>query len=208
MEQEALSSLSSTPDLDLARRHRYGDSSAFEEVYRSYASMVFNLCLRMVGNREEAEDLAQEVFLRIHRHLGRFSGRSALKTWIYRVTINYCRSKLSRKRWFMRSIKEEDEEGGVQLEDTARGPEDQTLAHDDARTVMKALLQVKPKFREAVVLRDLEGMSYDEIAEVLKVRIGTVRSRIARGRERLRTVLEKTVLEKAVLEKTVLEKTS
>lgn len=192
MEQEALSSLSSTPDLDLARRHRYGDSSAFEEVYRQYVQMVFNLCLRMVGNREEAEDLAQEVFLRIHRHLGRFSGRSALKTWIYRVTINYCRSKLSRKRWFMRSIKEEDEEGGVQLEDTARGPEDHTLANDDARTVMKALMNVKPKFREAVVLRDLEGMSYDEIAEVLKVRIGTVRSRIARGRDQLRTVLDKS----------------
>lgn len=190
MEQDALNSLSSTPDLDLARRHRYGDASAFEEVYREYAQMVFNLCLRMVGNREEAEDLAQDVFLRIHRHLGRFSGRSALKTWIYRVTINYCRSKLSRKRWFTRTLKEEDEEGGVQLEDPARSPESETLAHDDARTVMKALLQVKPKFREAVVLRDLEGMSYDEIAEVLKVRIGTVRSRIARGRDQLRKALE------------------
>lgn len=183
--------MSSTPDLDLARRHQYGDASAFTEVYRAHVQMVFNLCLRMVGKREEAEDLAQEVFLRIHRHLARFSGRSSLKTWIYRITINYCRSKLSRKRWFWRSIKEEDEEGGIQLEDTGRSPEDHSLANDDARTVTRALLEIKPKFREAVVLRDLEGMSYDEIAEVLNVRIGTVRSRIARGREQLRKVLEK-----------------
>lgn len=194
MEREALSAdpseLSSTPDLDLARRHRYGDETAFEEVYRQYVQMAYNLCLRMVGKPEEAEDLAQDVFLRIHRHLGRFSGRSTLKTWIYRVTINYCRSKLSRKRWFTRTIQEEDEEGGVQLEDTARGPEENALANDDARTVMRALQKVKPKFREAVVLRDLEGMSYDEIAEVLKVRIGTVRSRIARGRDQLRTELD------------------
>lgn len=196
MEQDVLSAdpseLSSTPDLDLASRHRYGDSAAFAEVYRAHAQMVFNLCLRMVGRREEAEDLAQDVFLRIHRHLGRFSGRSTLKTWIYRVTLNHCRSKLSRKRWFWRSLKEEDEEGGVQLADEGRDPEQTTLARDDARTVMRALLQIKPVFREAVVLRDLEGMSYDEISGILNVRIGTVRSRIARGREQLRKVFERT----------------
>ena len=88
-----------TPGLDLATRHGYGDETAFEEVYRRFAGMVYNLCFRMAGRAEEAEDLAQEVFLRIHRHLGRFNGRSSLKTWIYRVTLNHCRSKLSRKRY-------------------------------------------------------------------------------------------------------------
>lgn len=185
------SSLSSTPDLDLAERHRYGDLRAFDEVYARYSGMVFNLCFRMAGRREEAEDLTQEIFLRIHRHLGRFDGRSSLKTWVYRVTLNYCRSKLGRKKYPTAALAEESEEGGVHLVDGRRDPESRAMAESAARQVGEALRQLKPKFREAVVLRDIEGLSYEEIAEVLQVRIGTVRSRIARGRDRLRTVLEK-----------------
>ena len=111
--------LSSNPDLDLAQRHRYGDESAFEEVYARFADMIFNLCFRMAGNRQTAEDLTQEIFLRIHRHLGRFDGRAALKTWVYRVTLNYCRSKLGRKKYPTTPLREEYEEegGGVQLVD-------------------------------------------------------------------------------------------
>lgn len=189
---EALSAkeLSSNPDLDLAQRHAYGDESAFEEVYERFAPMVYNVALRMVGRSEEAEDLAQEVFLRIHRHFGRFSGRSSLKTWVYQVTLNHCRSRLSRRRWFTRPLAEEEPEEGVQLVERGRGPEENALANDAALQVARALDQVKPVFREAVILCDLEGLSYEEIATILKVRIGTVRSRIARGREQLRGILE------------------
>lgn len=186
----AATSLSSSPDLDLATRHRYGDPEAFEEVYHRFAQMVFNLTYRMSGTVEEAEDLAQEVFLRIHRHLGRFNGRSALKTWVYRVTLNHCRSKLGRKRYPTQPLAEENDGEGARLVDEGRTPEDQALARDTGRLVTLALRELKPVFREAVVLRDLQGLSYDEIAEILKVRIGTVRSRIARGRDRLRIVLE------------------
>jgi RNA polymerase sigma-70 factor (ECF subfamily) len=191
----ATSSLSSTPDLDLAERHRYGDAEAFEEIYQRFAKMVFNLALRMAGTVEEAEDLSQEVFLRVHRHLGKFNGRSTLKTWVYRITLNHCRSKLGRRRYPTRPLAEENEGGpayreGMELVDERRGPEEHALARDAARRVARALAGLKPRFREAVVLRDLEGLSYDEIAEVLNIRIGTVRSRIARGRDRLRTILE------------------
>lgn len=185
-------SFSSTPDLDLATRHRYGDPEAFNQVYRDYAPMVFNLAFRMAGSDERAQDFSQEIFLRIYRHLARFSGRSTLKTWIYRVAINYCRSRLSRRRFFFQPLTEEKDQGAVQLPDGNRGPEDLALAHDARRQVSDALAEVKAPFREAVVLRDLEGLSYEEIAEVLKVRIGTVRSRIARGREQLRTILERS----------------
>lgn len=185
------STLSSNPDLDLAQRHAYGDPEAFEEIYSNYASMVYNLALRMSGRDDVAQDLTQEIFLRIHRHLARFNGRSTLKTWIYRVAINHCRSKLGRKRYPMQPLAEENEGEGIHLVDGARGPEEKTLARDTAKLVSWGLSQLKPKFREAVVLRDLEGLSYEEIAEVLGVRIGTVRSRIARGRDRLRIVLEK-----------------
>ena len=188
----AANTLSSNPDLDLATRHRYGDPQAFEEVYGRFAQMVFNLAYRMSGTVEEAEDLTQEVFLRIHRHLGRFNGRSALKTWVYRVTLNHCRSKLGRKRYATQPLAEENDGEGTRLVDGGRSPEDLTLAQDTHRRVNLALRQLKPVFREAVVLRDLQGLSYDEIAEVLKVRIGTVRSRIARGRDRLRIILENT----------------
>lgn len=185
-----MTSLSSNPDLDLATRHRYGDPEAFEEVYQRFAQMVFNLTYRMSGTVEEAEDLAQEVFLRIHRHLGRFNGRSALKTWVYRVTLNHCRSKLGRKRYPTQPLAEENDGEGARLVDESRSPEDLAVAHDTGHQVSLALRELKPVFREAVVLRDLQGLSYEEIAEILKVRIGTVRSRIARGRDRLRIVLE------------------
>lgn len=177
-------------DRELAERHRWGDTDAFDEVYQRFAAMVYGLAYRLAGRADRAEDLSQEVFIRVFRHLGRFDGRSSLKTWIYRVAINHCRSRLGRRTWPKQSLIEDDLEQGVQLVDPRRGPESRTLADDAGRRIAEALTDVKPVFREAVVLRDLEGLTYDEIAEVLGVRIGTVRSRIARGRERLRKVLE------------------
>lgn len=184
-------------DSELAERHRLGDRSAFEEIYREHAAMVYGLAHRMAGSAEQAEDLTQEVFLRVYRHLGRFRGGSSLKTWLYRVTLNHCRSRLGRKRFATQPLREEhggDDEGATAAELTAggRSPEEQALARDASRQVARGLREVKPVFREALVLRDLEGLSYEEIAEVLEVRIGTVRSRIARGRDQLRVALEGT----------------
>lgn len=186
------SSLSSNPDLDLATRHRYGDAEAFEEVYERFARMVFNLALRMAGDFEQAEDLTQEIFVRVFRHLGKFNGRSTLKTWIYRITLNHCRSKLGWRSLPTRPLAEENEGEGAELVDERRGPEERALAGDVGRRVDRAIRQLKLHFREAVVLCDIEGLSYDEIAHVLNIRIGTVRSRIARGRDRLRILLEKS----------------
>ena len=177
-------------DVALVERHRCGDLEAFDEVYGRFGGMVYNLALRLAGNREEAADLTQEIFLRVFRHLGSFGGRSTLKTWVFRIAVNHCRDRLSRHYPAMQSIDAEPEEGGVSLADPARGPEDLAVAADEGRRVMAGLSRIAPVFREAVVLRDLEGLSYEEIAEVLGVRVGTVRSRIARGREQLRTLLE------------------
>lgn len=172
---------------DLALRHRYGDAAAFEEVYQRFADMVFSLALRMCGDREEAADMTQETFLRVFRHLGRFRGRSSLKTWIYRITVNCCRNKL-RKR--SRRSLEAPLDQLPELVDQRSGPEDRTLGHDLGRRLAEAINELPVVFREAVLLRDVQGLSYGEIGDVLGVRIGTVRSRIARGRERLRTLLE------------------
>jgi RNA polymerase sigma-70 factor, ECF subfamily len=181
-------------DLELVARHRYGDAQAFEEIYGRFAHMVYNLALRLSGGDGElAADLTQEIFLRVFRYIGQFRGRSSLKTWVFRIAINHCRSSLGRRHLLTQPFVDEPGEGGVlglNLPDPSRGPEDLAVAADETRRVAAALAQVPPKFREAVVLRDLEGLSYEEIAEVLGVRVGTVRSRIARGREQLRTLLE------------------
>jgi RNA polymerase sigma-70 factor (ECF subfamily) len=172
----------------LVERHLWGDPAAFAEIYRAHAEMVYNLALRLSGDPERAADLSQEVFLRVHRHLGKFRGRSSLRTWIYRVTLNHCRSRLGRRRLPTRSLTAEGERLAV-LADPRRGPEERALAGDQGRRIAAALAHLPPPFREAVVLRDLEGLAYEEIAEVLGVRIGTVRSRIARGRRQLREAL-------------------
>ena len=178
-------------DMDLVQRHRYGDEGAFDEVYRRHAEMVYNLAYRLSGDLEQASDLSQEIFLRVYRHLGRFRGHSTLKTWIYRVALNHCRSRLGRKKWWHWPLREETGgEEGVELLDTRRDPESQAIADDDAQRVLAALQEVPEPFREAVILCDLQELSYQEIAAVLGVRIGTVRSRIARGRERLKELLE------------------
>lgn len=177
-------------DVELAERHRCGDARAFNEVYARFEEMIFNLSFRMSGNYEEAADLTQEIFLRVYRHLGSFGGRSSLKTWIFRIAVNHCRDRLSRWRPLTQPLGDDPSEGEVSYADPARGPEELAVAADEGRRVAEGLARLAPVFREAVVLRDIEGLSYEEIADVLGVRIGTVRSRIARGRDQLRVLLE------------------
>jgi len=177
-------------DLNLVQRHRYGDETAFEEIYDRYGNMVFNLALRLSGEPEEAADLSQETFLKIHRHLNGFRGRSSLRTWVYRVAINCCRSRYRRRRAWRNRQLIDPEESLERLPDPRRGPEEQAIARSTRAQVEEALGRLPDIYREAVLLRDIEGLTYDEIAQVLGRRIGTVRSRIARGREHLRGLLE------------------
>ncbi len=179
-------------ELDLVERHRYGDPAAFEAIYERFERMVYNLALRMCADPDEASDLSQEVFLRVYRHLSGFRGGSSLKTWIYRVTVNCCRSHLRRRRWPWTSRRARLEDHLVRLPDPAPGPEAAALNRDLGERLGAALAAIPLPFREAVVLRDVHGLSYEEVAGVLRVRPGTVRSRIARGRERLRLLLEES----------------
>ena len=177
-----------TADFDLADRHRYGDESAFTELYDRFSPMVYNLCLRLSGDPARAQDLSQEVFLRVFKGLPRYRGSSSLKTWIYRITVNHCRGRLGRRTLATVDVPADHWDRGPA--DPARGPEETLLARDSGRRIGDALLALPVRFREAVVLRDIDGLSYEEIASVLGVRTGTVRSRIARGRDRLRQLLE------------------
>jgi RNA polymerase sigma-70 factor (ECF subfamily) len=186
-------------DRALVERHRAGDRSAFDDFYREHSELVFNLTYRQCGDRDLACDLSQEIFLKIFKSLGRFRCRSSLKTWTYRVCLNHCRSRLGRRRPFSSLTREDGDQ--TELVETRSGPEELAVANDQAALLARALPQLDSQFREAVILRDLEDLSYQEVAEVLKVPIGTVRSRIARGREQLRkVVVREALIESAAVE--------
>ena len=177
-------------DLELAQRHRYGDEAAFDEVHERFESMVYNLALRMGGNEADAADCTQETFLRVYRYLGNYRGRSNLKTWVFRIALNCSRSRFRKKATRRRYLESGADEVIQRAVDGRRDPEQRAAAAELSRQVQRALLQVPRVYREAVVLRDLQGLSYEEIASVLRIRLGTVRSRLARGRDAVRRIME------------------
>jgi RNA polymerase sigma-70 factor (ECF subfamily) len=178
-------------DAELVEGLRAGTGEAYETLISRFQQPVFNLVCRLTGSREEACDIVQEVFLKIFRNIGHFRSQSSLRTWIYRITVN---EAWNHRRWFSRHQRQEvgmtEEEGGRPYQDTVRDPGRSPLqlaADHETRTLLEqALTQVNPKFRAAVVLRDIEDLSYEEISAVLDVSLGTVKSRIVRGRDALR----------------------
>lgn len=178
-------------DAELVDGLRAGTGEAYEALIGRFQQPVFNLVCRLTGSREEACDIVQEVFLKIFRNIGHFRSQSSLKTWIYRITVN---EAWNQRRWFSRHQRQEtgmaEEEGGRSYEDTlrdtGRSPLQLAADHEAQALLEQALADVNPRFRAAVVLRDIEDLSYEEIASVLEVSLGTVKSRILRGREALR----------------------
>jgi RNA polymerase sigma-70 factor (ECF subfamily) len=172
-----------------------GSETAFDWLVIHYHAPVYNLILSMLGDVADASDGTQEVFLKAFRGIRGFRQGSSLKTWLYRIAI---REALNHRRWFRRhlqknvSIDAEPEEGHahVDVEDLGASPFEQLAAREIQVAVHSALQQVPAAFRSAVILRDIEGLSYEEVAEVLECRVGTVKSRILRGRRALREILE------------------
>jgi len=195
---------------ELVTELQAGSETAFDWLVTHYHGPVYNLILSMVGDVSDAADGTQEVFLKAFRGIRGFRQGSSLKTWLYRIAI---REALNYKRWFKRhlqknvSIDAEPEEGHatIEIEDDGATPFEQLAAHEIQDAVQNALQQVSEVFRSAVILRDLEGLSYEEIAEVLECSVGTVKSRILRGRRALKELLEPLLADRAT---TPLESTS
>ncbi len=172
-----------------------GAEEAYEILIQRYQQPVYNLVCRLASDPSDASDIVQEVFLKVFRNVGKFRGNSSLKTWIYRIAVN---EAYNHRRWFSRHQRQEvalGREDGVpsyedSLADPGRTPFDQAADHETRALVEKSLEQLNPKFRAAVILRDIEDLSYEEIAAVLDISLGTVKSRILRGRESLRKILE------------------
>ena len=180
-------------------RLKRSDPAAFETLVNERSGEIYGLLYRLTENKEEARDLTQETFLRAFQSIGQFRGESDLRTWIYRIAINQARN---RWRWWRRrhrdltvSIDDADANGHAaviaQLTSGNSGnPEQGALAHERERALRKALSGLRRVYREAVVLRDIEGFAYEEIAVALDISVGTVKSRLARGRQELRRKLE------------------
>jgi len=180
------------PDAELVNRWKSGDPSAFEVLVRRHERRVFGLVFRMLGNREEAEDVAQEAFLALHRHGRRFRGEARFSTFVYRVAAN---AALNRRRSLGRRRAREEalahrQDAGDDLPSTPRDPEDAASGGEIQERVQTALLGLPRDLRMAVVLYDIEGQSYGEIAQVLRIPEGTVKSRIHRARTALRDRLK------------------
>ena len=197
MPLEAQALTGASPDRELVASCRTGDPLAFARLVELHEGMVFNLSARLLGDPQEARDVAQEVFLQVYRMLGRFEGRSSLKTWIYRIAVNQCHNR--RRFWHRRRRdREQALDEGLSAGTAAgsgRSPYEEACLRERARRVQEVLLQLSFEHRSVLVLRDVEGLTCEEVAVALGVPEGTVKSRLSRAREAMRSRLRGLVEE-------------
>ena len=182
-------------EAELVTRLQAGSDAAFEWLVTYYHANVYNLVFGILSDRADAADVTQEVFLHAFRGIHGFRRGSSLKTWLYRISV---RQALNHRRWFWRhnrqqvSIDSDEQPNGsiLELADSEATPFELCAEHEMQEKVRSALAELPTLFRSAVILRDLEGLAYEEIAEVLEVSTGTVKSRILRGRRMLKQILD------------------
>ena len=180
-------------DKEIIEQVLAGDNNAFGALVERYQTRVYNLALRMCGNPDDAFDLAQEAFFRAWRGLPGFQFDSAFSTWLFRLSANVCldwlRAKKRRPTVSLTTVDDEDEEVQLELPDPGKSPEELVLAAEDRAALTKALNGLPVEYRQILTLRAIDDLSYTEIAEVLQLREGTVKSRLSRARVALRNKL-------------------
>ncbi|SFH31662.1 RNA polymerase, sigma-24 subunit, RpoE [Desulfotomaculum arcticum] len=184
----------SLSDETLVQKSKKGDLNAFNELVLRYEGKVFSIAYRFMGNHADASDLAQETFIRLYQSLASFRGDSSFSTWLYRITANACRDEL-RKHQRRRSISMDEmiaaSPANVPVADNAYSPEDAVQRNEVQRQVQECLNELSDDHRLILVMREIQGFSYDEIAEVLQCSLGTVKSRISRARNALKERLKR-----------------
>ncbi len=169
-----------------------GDKNAFEDLVRLYENKIYNLALKWTGDPQDALDVSQEVFLRVYRFLPSFKNRSSFGTWIYRIAINVCRDVLSKKHENVFSLDDDDGEFETQIPDIRYSPENDFERRQIKETLKEGILSLDEAHKAVIIMRDVNGMTYEEIAQTLEINVGTVKSRLARAREKLRKKLTKS----------------
>lgn len=184
-----------TNEMALIRRVQRGDQAAFAELLEAYEKPVYNLCLRMTGNPEDAADMTQEAFLKVWRGAAQYQFESSFSTWLYRLTSNVCIDFLrSKKRRQTVSLTVEEEQDGTQeleIADPAPLPEEQVFHSETKREIAAAMEALEEDFRLILTLRLVENLSYEQITDAMDLKVGTVKSRLARARIKLKNILAK-----------------
>ena len=187
------------PEAEAIRRAQQGDAAAFERIYQLHNRRVYSLCLRMVGNTAEAEDLTQEAFLQLFRKIGTFRGESAFSTWLHRLAVNVVLMRLRKKTGSESSLEEvtePDEESGGPRRDFG-APDLKLSGSIDRVNLRRAVDQLPAGYKAIFVLHDVQGYEHNEIAEILGCSIGNSKSQLHKARMRLRELLHETERDKA-----------
>lgn len=186
---------SSREDERLIRDFLAGNAGAFDRLVARHQDMAFNLCFRITGDYDEAHDCAQETFIKVYKNVERFRFQSSFTTWLYRIAVNTCRNRMSSSfgKQLKRMVRIDDNPGpgghNLELHDSSFTPESLFVKNEDARLIHEAIGSLPSSLKELVVLRDLEGKSYEEISTITGINLGTVKSRLARARHLLRESL-------------------
>jgi len=194
----------------LIRLAQQGDAAAFERLYKTHSRRVYSLCLRMLGNTAEAEDLTQEAFLQLFRKIGTFRGESAFSTWLHRLAVNVVLMKLrkkSGKEASLEQITEPDEESGTPRRDFG-GPDLRLAGSLDRVNLQRAVDQLPPGYKSVFVLHDVQGYEHNEIAHMMGCSIGNSKSQLHKARMRLRDLLQEVVRDKAREDRRIAENAS
>lgn len=164
-----------------------GDIKAFNEIVSSYGGRIYSYCLRMTNNKEDAEDLTQEVFIKVYKSISRFNNKCKFSTWVYRIAYNTCIDRYRKKKFKTVGLSEV-----AQPSDDADkfNPELNALQSEKARLIKECLANMKVQYRNIIILRDIQDHSYEEIASILKLPLGTVKSQISRARRALKKNLD------------------
>jgi len=183
-----------TLEQELILKAQKNDVAAFEELVSIYTKSLLNYIYRMLKNREDAEDALQETYLKVYNSLKNFEGNSSFKTWLYRIATNVCLDKIRKdKKVNSQSLSQTTEEGEYELQipDETYSPEISANKSAAMKALTDAVEKLSSEHRTVVTLRDMQGLSYDEIAEATQSTIGTVKSRLSRARLQLKKLLEK-----------------
>lgn len=181
-------------EIKCVKKAARGDASAFESLVLHYQGQIYRLCFRMTGNSEDAQDMTQEAFLKAWKNLSTFQFDSAFSTWLYRLASNCCLDLLrsmKRKPTVSLTAETEDEDGEIiDVADDAPSPEEKAIVSQERDDLRKALALLDDEQRQILILRVVNDLSYTEIAEVLNIKEGTVKSRLSRARDNLRKKLD------------------
>ncbi|MBM7686418.1 RNA polymerase sigma factor [Defluviitalea raffinosedens] len=180
----------------LVNKAKNGNIAAFEELITAHEVKIYNIAYRMFHNEEDAKDLSQEIFIKVFENIGKFKGNSSFSTWLYRIATNTCIDELRRrkgKETYSIDAEVETDEGNMKREysDLKPNPEEMAINKEVSIQIQNAMDHLSEEHKTAIILRDLQGLEYNEISEILECSLGTVKSRISRARRQLIELLVK-----------------